>query len=129
MELLSPAGSPEKLEAAYTYGADAAYIGLSGFSLRKRADDIDPQTYADELARIKGGRRLYGALNIYFHNRDLARLEEQIEAIAALPLDAVIVSDLGVVPLLRRRVPNVELHLSTQANCLNTEAARMYHDL
>lgn len=129
MELLSPAGDLEKLETVYRFGADAAYLGLSGFSLRRRADDVDPSTVARELRRIKGDRKLYGALNIYFHNDDLRRLEAQIDAIALLPLDAVIVSDIGVVPVIRRYLPTVDLHLSTQANCLNTEAARIYHDL
>lgn len=129
MELLAPAGDLEKLEAVYDYGADAAYIGLAGFSLRRRANDVDPAATADRLREIKGSRRLYGALNIYFHDADLARLEAQIDSIAGLPLDAIIVSDLGAVPLLRRRLPGVELHLSTQANCLNAEAARVYRDL
>ena len=129
MELLAPAGDLEKLETVYAYGADAAYIGLSGFSLRRRADDVDPASVATELQRVKGKKRLYGALNIYFHNGDLRRLEEQIDSISALPLDAVIVSDIGVVPILRKHLPDVELHLSTQANCLNTEAARLYRDL
>ncbi len=129
MELLAPAGDLEKLETAYTYGADAAYIGLSGFSLRRRADDVDPGDVVERLRRIKGEKRLYGALNIYFHNDDMRRLEEQIDAIAALPLDAVIVSDIGAAATLRKYLPDVELHLSTQANCLNTAAARVYQDL
>ena len=129
MEILAPAGDLEKLETAYTYGADAAYIGLSGFSLRRRADDVDPGDVAEQLRRIKGEKRLYGALNIYFHNEDIRRLEEQIDAIAALPLDAVIVSDIGAVATLRKYLPGVELHLSTQANCLNTAAARVYQDM
>jgi len=129
VELLAPAGDLEKLETAYAYGADAAYIGLSGFSLRRRADDVDPNDVAEQLRRIKGEKRLYGALNIYFHNDDIRRLEEQIDAIAALPLDAVIVSDIGTVPTLRKYLPDIELHLSTQANCLNTAAARLYQDI
>ncbi|MFW5684956.1 MAG: peptidase U32 family protein [Spirochaetota bacterium] len=129
MELLAPAGDLEKLETVYTYGADAAYIGLSGFSLRRRADDVEPATVANELRAIKGTRRLYGALNIYFHNSDLRRLEQTVDSIAKLPLDALIVSDIGVVPIIRRYLPDLELHLSTQANCLNTEAARIYQDL
>ena len=129
MELLAPAGDLEKLEAAYAYGADAAYIGLAGFSLRRRADDVDLTRAASRLRTIKGTRRLYGALNISFHNADLRALESGIDEISELPLDAVIVSDLGVVSLLQAQLPGVELHLSTQANCLNTAAARVYRDL
>ncbi len=129
MELLAPAGDLEKLETAYAYGADAAYIGLAGFSLRCRANDIDPGLAGVQLRRIKGNRRLYGALNIYFHNRNLRALESRISQIASLPLDALIVSDVGVVPLVRSRLPGMELHLSTQANCLNAAAARVYRDM
>ena len=132
MELLAPAGNTEKLDVVYHYGADAAYIGLGDFSLRQRADNVDPGDPAElaaKLARIKGPHRLYGTLNIYFQERDLARLEEQIGNIAALPLDALIVSDIGVLPLIRQVMPNIELHLSTQANCTNSEAARFYHGM
>jgi len=132
MELLAPAGNLEKLEVAYRYGADAAYIGLGDFSLRQRADNVDPaeqSALAADLSRVKGRRRLYGTLNIYFQERDLVRLEEQINSIASLPLDALIISDIGVLPLIRRTMPGMELHLSTQANCTNREAARLYHDM
>ncbi|MFO8064305.1 MAG: U32 family peptidase C-terminal domain-containing protein [Spirochaetia bacterium] len=80
-------------------------------------------------ARLRGARRLYCALNVYFHDADLARLEERIEALAAFPFDAFIVSDIGVLSLLRRYAPHVQWHLSTQANCVNAEAARFYRDL
>ncbi|MFP4301367.1 MAG: peptidase U32 family protein [Spirochaetaceae bacterium] len=128
MELLSPAGNIEKLRYAYQYGADAAYIGLRSFSLRARADNFDGSE-PEEIRRIKGGRKLYGALNIFFHQRDLKELEEQLELIGAYPFDAFIVSDIGIVPILRRRFPNTPLHLSTQANCVNASAAAIYGDL
>lgn len=128
MELLSPAGNLEKLKYAYLYGADAVYIGIKDFSLRVKADNF----HGDEAAAlhaIKGGRRLYCALNIYFHKDDLSRLSGQLDYIADYPFDAFIISDLGIVPLLRQRFPRAALHLSTQANCTNAGAARMYHDL
>jgi putative protease len=128
MELLSPAGNLEKLKYAYAYGADAAYIGIKDFSLRVKADNF----HADEAAVIrglKGNRKLYCALNIYFHNADLARLEGELDYIAGYPFDAFIVSDVGAVSLLQRRFPGAKLHLSTQANCTNAEAARVYHDM
>lgn len=128
MELLSPAGSLEKLEVAYQYGADAAYIGIDGFSLRTKADGIQ-RSDPEEIRRIKGDKKLYGALNMYFHNADLRRLEGDLDYIAQLPLDAIIVSDIGALPLLQRRFPDVEMHLSTQANCINADAARMYKNM
>ncbi len=129
MELLAPAGSLRKLRYAFRYGADAAYMGLPGFSLRANAENIN-----DELAEspkqvqaLKGDRKLYCALNIYFHKADLGALERSLERIAEYPFDAFIVSDIGIVPLLQRRFPDLPLHLSTQANCTNPEAARMYY--
>ncbi len=132
MELLAPAGTPEKLRFAYLYGADAAYFGLGGLSLRDRAgnfDDGDPATLATSLRVAKGSKRLYCAVNRYFQNDELRAFEERLDQVAELPIDAFIVSDLGIVPLLRARMPNCELHLSTQANCTNQEAARMYRDM
>lgn len=131
MELLAPAGDLEKLEVAYRYGADAAYLGLGQFSLRQRADNVEPEgpELARELTRIKAGKRLYGTLNIYFREKDLAQLESSLESIALLPLDGIIVSDPGVIKRVREVMPDIELHLSTQANCTNAEAAKVFRDL
>jgi len=126
--LLAPAGNLEKLITAYQYGADAAYVGTTDFSLRSRADNF-PRDSAQELERIKGRKKLYGAFNIYFHDADLEKLESSIADIAAYPLDALIVSDPGAASLLRKRLPSVALHLSTQANCLNSESVKWYRDL
>lgn len=134
MELLSPAGSIEKLKYAWLYGADAAYIGLQGFSLRAKADNFanradSVEDEADYIRRIKGDKKLYCALNIYFHNKDLKRLERNLDAFASYPFDAFIISDIGLLPLLKRRFPGKELHLSTQANATNGEAVKLYGDM
>jgi len=128
MELLAPAGNLEKLRYAYAYGADAAYIGIRDFSLRARADNFRRDEW-QEVAKIKGERKLFGALNIFFGNAELRKLEEQIDYLSRYPFDAFIISDLGLLPLLRTYFPRVELHLSTQANCTNVEAAGIYRDL
>ncbi len=128
MELLSPAGNFEKLHYAYLYGADAAYIGVKDFSLRSRADNVWGDEHA-AIGKIKGQKKLYGALNIYFQEADLQRLEQALDYIARYPFDAFIVTDIGIVPVLRRRFPAMPLHLSTQANCTNSEAAKLYRDL
>ncbi|MFO7849645.1 MAG: U32 family peptidase C-terminal domain-containing protein [Spirochaetia bacterium] len=152
MELLSPAGNEEKLAYAYLYGADAAYIGLGGFSLRARADNFafdesvekesaekkvpEPEAaepeqrgLADRLKALKGEKKLYGAFNIFFHNSHAAAIEEEMETLKTLPLDGCIVSDIGAFSLLRRHMPKIRFHLSTQANCLNSEAVKAYRDL
>ena len=128
MELLAPAGNLEKLYYAYTYGADAAYIGVKNFSLRARADNFHDDEWEKVLA-IKGNRKLYCALNIFFNNEDLKKLEAQIDYLANYPFDAFIISDLGLLPILRKYFPDRELHLSTQANCTNIESAGIYRDL
>lgn len=131
MELLSPAGSVEKLEYSYLYGADAAYIGLKGFSLRAKADNFGEEE-ADAVRRVKArfpGKRLYCALNIMFHNDDIARLCGAMPLIRQFPIDAFIVQDLGIVPVLQREMPSAALHLSTQASCVNAEAVRMYRSM
>ena len=128
MELLSPAGSIEKLYYAYAYGADAAYIGIRNFSLRAKADNFKTDEHL-EIKKIKKDKKLYVALNIFFHNSDLYNLEKSIDYISEYPVDAFIISDIGVLPLVKKYFPDTELHLSTQANCINTEAARIYRDM
>lgn len=127
MELLSPAGSVEKLKYVYQYGADAAYIGLDHFSLRARADNFD----ADHVSLIKdykGDKKLYCALNIFFRNDAMERLKKELDNIARFPFDAFIVSDPGAFGVLKGRFPGTSLHLSTQANCINAESAKFYRD-
>jgi putative protease len=128
MELLSPAGSIEKLYYAYEYGADAAYIGLKNFSLRTKAENFRTDEYL-EIEKIKKNKKLYAALNIYFHDIDIKLLENEIEYISNYPIDAFIISDIGLLPVLKKYFPNTELHLSTQANCVNTNSAKLYRDM
>ena len=128
IQLLSPAGNLEKLRYVYLYGADAAYIGLAEFSLRSRADNF---TYEDSetVRAIKRDKKLYGALNIFMHDADLRSLRESLDALSQFPFDALIVSDPGAIALLKKELPHMPLHLSTQANCLNSDAARWYRDI
>jgi len=128
MELLAPAGNLEKLEFAYLYGADAAYMGIRDFSLRAKADNIGEKEYG-KAEKLKGLHKLYGALNIVFHNSDLKKLDILLEDIPPACFDAFIISDLGILTRLKKRFPHIPLHLSTQANCTNSEAAKMFRDL
>lgn len=131
MELLSPAGNVDKLRYCYAYGADAAYIGLKNFSLRVKADNF----YADEFKRVRElkemypGKKLHCALNISFHNSEIDRLLKDLPYFKEYPIDAFIVQDLGIVPILQKEFPNAALHLSTQASCMNREAVKMYKSL
>lgn len=131
MELLSPAGNVEKLSYAYAYGADAAYIGLKKFSLRVKADNFYEDEYKKviDLKKRYPGKRLHCALNISFHDGDIDNLKANIDYFKQYPIDAFIVQDIGIIPLLQKNFPDVELHLSTQASCVNSEAVKMYKSL
>ena len=131
IELLSPAGNVEKLYYAYAYGADAAYIGLKKFSLRVKADNFYEDEYRKVIALKEQfpGRRLHCALNISFHNRDIDNFLQNIDYFKAYPIDAFIVQDIGIVPILHKYFPEAELHVSTQASCVNREAVKMYKSM
>lgn len=131
MELLSPAGNVEKLYYAYAYGADAAYIGLKKFSLRVKADNFYEDEYKKviELKEKFPGRRLHCALNISFHDEEIDALKNNLDYFRQYPIDAFIVQDIGIVPLLQEEFPKAQLHLSTQASCVNSEAVKMYRSL
>ena len=131
MELLSPAGNVEKLAYAYAYGADAAYIGLKKFSLRVKADNFYEDEYKKVIALKEKypGKRLHCALNISFHDEEIDALKQNLDYFRQYPIDCFIVQDIGIVPLLQKEFPKAELHLSTQASCVNSEAVKMYQKL
>ena len=131
MELVAPAGNLEKLTYAYEYGADAAYIGLKRFSLRVKADNFYEDEYKKiiELKNNHPGKKLFCALNITFHNKDIQQFISEIDYFKEYPIDSFIVQDIGMVRLIQKYFPKAALHLSTQANCINSEAVKMYRDL
>ena len=128
MELVSPAGNIEKLYYAYTYGADAAYIGLKKFSLRVKADNFYEEEYKQiiNLKNTYPGKRLFCALNISFHNKDIDNFLSELDYFKSYPIDAFIIQDIGMVSIIQKHFPQAALHLSTQANCINREAVKMY---
>lgn len=126
-ELLAPAGNLEKAEIAFAYGADAVYVGGKNFSLRAGAGNfsLDEIQGGIELAH-RLGKRLYVAVNIFAHNRDLEGLPEFLLQLQALGVDGVIISDPGILAVARSVAPSLPVHLSTQANCTNRESARFW---
>ena len=130
IELLAPAGDLEKLKFAFHYGADAVYIGGQNFSLRANAKNFS-------LEDIKAGveyahkmqKRVYVTVNIIFHNKDTEGLEEYLWKLSRIHVDAVIVSDLFVIELIRKQNIPLEVHLSTQASVLNHKSASFYKSL
>jgi putative protease len=129
-ELLAPAGDFEKLKTAIHYGADAVYLGDSRFSLRNKAGNFGPEELgkAVRYARLHGVRA-YVTVNIFPHNRDLKEIEEHIELLKEIGPDAVILSDPGVFAMLRKKAPDIDIHVSTQANITNSEAALFWERL
>lgn len=132
VELLMPAGNLEKLKYAVKYGADAVYLGVVDFSLRamrkgeiitlenlKRAVDL-----AHEL-----GAKAYMTLNIFAFNEDIKHLEQCMDVIKDANPDAILVSDFGILRLLRKYMPDTEIHVSTQTNILNYECVRFWQDM
>jgi len=129
VELLSPAGDLRKLKTAFSFGADAAYMGLPKFSLRANAKNIDLQQRED-LIKIKqqyGNKKLYCTLNIIFHEGQLDGLKQQVKQLKDWPFDAYIVTDIGALDIIKNELPDVDVHLSTQASCINSSAAKMYN--
>lgn len=126
-EILAPAGTPEKLETALHFGADAVYLGLRRFSLRSFAGnfDFDELQWALSYAHDRG-RKVYVAVNLQPFDSDLEAIEAALTRLADLAPDGLIVADAGVMGLARRCCPELPLHLSTQASVTNAAAARFW---
>lgn len=132
LELLMPAGNIEKLEYAIRYGADAVYLGVVDFSLRamRKGELITLDNIKDAIAKAHElGAKAYLTLNIFAFNNDIRQLEEAIDIFNDAKPDAVILSDFGVFNLVRKRMPNTDIHISTQTNTLNYESVKSWRDL
>lgn len=130
IELLAPAGNLEKLKVAITYGADAVYIGGEAFSLRAMADNFDRKKMIEGLKFAHDrGKKVYVTVNIFAHNSDLTEMPEYIKGLYDIGVDAVIVSDLGVFSIVREAAPNLEVHISTQANNTNYKTCEFYYKM
>ncbi len=127
-ELLAPAGNRECLEAAARFGADAVYAAGKTYGLRAFADNFTLEELADAAAFLHGlGKKLYIALNAVFHEKDFEGLEAYVSGLCDARADALIVSDPGVMALVRRVAPALPLHVSTQANTCSAASAAFWH--
>lgn len=128
LELLAPAGDLEKLKIAVDYGADAVYFGGEMFSLRAGAGNLTIEEIEDGVAYAhERNVKCHMTFNIFAHNEDIAPLSDYLQRIKHIPVDAYIVSDPGVIALIKEAVPDAELHLSTQANMTNYVTANFWH--
>ncbi len=130
IELLAPSGDLERLKIALLYGADAVYIGGQNYSLRANALNfsLDDIREAVEFAH-KLNKRVYVTVNIVFHDKDLAGLKEYIIELDKIGVDALIVSDVVVMQMMKELGVKCELHVSTQASSLNYEVVKFYKEL
>ncbi len=131
VELLSPAGTLEKLKIALDFGADAVYGGVSHFSLRIRSGkEFSMEEFKEgiDYAHAKG-KKVYATINGFPFNSQISLLKKHIVAMGELKPDAFIVATPGVLKLCHDLVPDMPLHLSTQANVMNVLDAQIYHDM
>ena len=123
-ELLAPAGNPEKLKMALLYGADAVYLGGKSFGLRAFGGNFSRKEMAEGIAFAHGmGKKVYVTVNIFPHNEDLDALPEYLRFLAQIGADAILVADLGAFLLAREVAPDLDIHVSTQANITNWKTA------
>jgi len=129
-ELLAPAGDFEKLRTAVHYGADAVYLGDPRFSLRNRAGNFGPEELGRAVRYARDhGVKTYVTVNIFPHNRDLAALDDHLDVLKEVRPDAVVLSDPGVFLMMKKKAEEIDIHISTQANITNGEAAAFWEDL
>lgn len=128
-EILAPGGNLTKLKTAIDFGADAVYIGGSKLNLRAFADNFTNEQIAEGVKYAhERGRKIYVTMNVFPHNADLHGLEDYIEGLAKLNVDAIIVADPSIIVTAKQVAPELEIHLSTQANNVNWRAAKFWYD-
>ena len=129
-ELLIPAGSPEAFTTAVRYGADAIYIGGEAFGLRAAAKNFGPAEMAEAIRYAHAhGVKVYVTANILAHDSDLADAEEYLAETAKLHPDAYIISDPGMFAIAKRVAPEIDIHISTQANNTNYGTYNFWYGL
>ena len=126
-EIVAPAGDPDKLKTALHFGADAVYLGLKRFSLRNFATnfDFDQLEWALDFAHSLN-RKVYVTLNALPYDEDFDLIREDVRRLGALAPDGIIVSDPGVLRMLGTEAPHLAVHMSTQANVMNSHAASFW---
>ena len=128
VELLAPAGDLERLKIAFTYGADAVYIGGEIFGMRSAAKNFSKE---DMIEGVKfaheRGKQVFVTINIIPRNDDLLQLKDYLLELQEIGVDAVIVSDPGVFTYVKETIPNMEIHISTQASTTNAASAAFWY--
>ena len=130
LELLAPAGNMEKLKTAFNYGADACYMAGKKFGLRAFSGNFEQDELKEAVDYAHSiGKKIYITVNIVAHNEDFNGLEEYLKYLYQINVDAIIVSDVGIISIARQVVPNLDIHVSTQANITNKYTAKFFVDM
>ena len=125
VELLAPAKDLQKAKIAIMYGADAVYVGGTFYSLRARASNFELLDLQElSMFAKKRGAKVYVTVNIIFHDDDYNGVREYIRYLGSIGIDGVIISSLGLIPIIRQEAPKMECHISTQLSCLNSSSVR-----
>ncbi len=127
-----PAGSIEKMKYAYAYGADAVYLGLVDFSLRAlRKGELIDETNLKTAVEIANSlnKKLYCTLNIFAYDKDIKKLYETLDILQDAKPHALIISDFGIYNVVKKNLKDIDIHISTQTNILNSEAVKFWRDL
>ena len=129
IELLAPAGDLERLKVALLYGADAVYVGGNLFSLRANTQNFSMDELREGVLFAHNlGKKVYVAVNIVMHNKELKYILNYLKELDSIGVDAIIVSDLAIIDMALKNT-NLEVHLSTQASTTNREAAMFFKNL
>lgn len=129
-EILAPAGNLDKLKIAIDFGADAVYLGGSRLNLRAFADNFTNEEIAEGVKYAHDrNRKVYVVVNVFPHNEDLIGAEDYIRELSKLNIDAVLASDPSIIAIVKEVAPELEIHLSTQANNVNWRSAKFWYDM
>lgn len=126
-ELLAPAGSFEKAKIAFLYGADAVYMGTKNLSLRSRVQVEEDELYKTVQYAHEIGKRVHAAINIYAWDTSYEEVKKQARRLNEMKVDGIILSDGGVLEIVKKEAPDVPIHISTQANVVSYHAANFWH--
>ena len=130
LELLAPAGNFSKLKTAVYYGADAVYIGGKSFSLRAFSDNFTDEEIVEAVKFAHGKNvKIYVTVNIFAKNSDFEKAAEYFRFLESAKVDAVLITDVGLISLCKKVAPELKIHLSTQANTLNKYAVKFWGEL
>lgn len=126
-ELLAPAGSFEKAKIAFLYGADAVYCGTASLSLRSRAEVEDNDLEKTIIYAHEIGKKVYAAVNIYALDENYEEVRKQARMLNKIKVDGIILSDGGVLDIIKEEAPDVDIHISTQANVVSSHSASFWY--